>query len=97
MAPPARGGVGPGRCADGALLTGDIVQVIPDRTHVAFMYSYPNLIRERPRIVAAAARMLEPLHYETLYGGWLNSTIPAGASRIVQASARRYAEYTSGI
>ena len=28
----------------GALLSGDIVQVIPDRRHVGFMYSYPNLI-----------------------------------------------------
>ena len=28
----------------GALLTGDIVQVIPDRRYVGFMYSYPNLI-----------------------------------------------------
>jgi hypothetical protein len=81
---------------DGALLTGDIVQVIPDRTHVAFMYSYPNLIPERPHIVAAAARMLEPLEYETLHGAWWDSTIPAGASRIVQESAQRYAEFTSG-
>ena len=28
----------------GALLSGDIVQVIPDRRYVSFMYSYPNLI-----------------------------------------------------
>jgi glyoxylase-like metal-dependent hydrolase (beta-lactamase superfamily II) len=28
----------------GALLSGDIVQVIPDRAYVSFMYSYPNLI-----------------------------------------------------
>ena len=27
-----------------ALLSGDIVQVIPDRRYVSFMYSYPNLI-----------------------------------------------------
>ena len=33
---------GPGR--GGALLSGDIVQVIPDRRYVSFMYSYPNLI-----------------------------------------------------
>ena len=28
----------------GALLSGDIVQVVPDRRYVSFMYSYPNLI-----------------------------------------------------
>ena len=33
----------------GALLAGDIVQVIPDRRHVGFMYSYPNLIPLPPR------------------------------------------------
>ena len=35
-----RGGAG-GR---GALLSGDIVQVVADRDWVSFMYSYPNLI-----------------------------------------------------
>src|SRR5262249_56975221 len=28
----------------GALLTGDIVQLIPDRNYVSFMRSYPNII-----------------------------------------------------
>jgi hypothetical protein len=26
----------------GALLSGDIIQVVPDREYVSFMYSYPN-------------------------------------------------------
>jgi len=79
----------------GALLTGDIIQVIPDRTHVGFMYSYPNLIPERPHVVAAAARMLKPLTYEALHGAWWDSTIPSRADSIVQASARRYADFTN--
>jgi glyoxylase-like metal-dependent hydrolase (beta-lactamase superfamily II) len=33
-----RGGSG----GKGALLTGDIIQVVADRKHVSFMYSYPN-------------------------------------------------------
>ena len=40
----------------GALLTGDIIQVIPDRTHVAFMWSYPNQIPLPDREVQASAR-----------------------------------------
>ena len=28
----------------GALLTGDIIQVVADRKHVSFMYSYPNYV-----------------------------------------------------
>ena len=43
--------------AGGALLTGDIIQIVPDRTHVAFMWSYPNLVplpeAEVDRMVAA--------------------------------------------
>ena len=28
----------------GAILTGDIIQVVADRKHVSFMYSYPNYV-----------------------------------------------------
>ena len=33
-----------GAKSKGALLTGDIIQVVPDRKNVSFMYSYPNYI-----------------------------------------------------
>ena len=45
----------------GALLSGDIVQVIPDRAHVGFMYSYPNLIPLPAAAVARIAAALEPV------------------------------------
>mgnify|MGYP003694251051 CR=1 FL=1 len=38
----------------GALMSGDIVTVVPDRRWVSFMYSYPNLIPERPAVVRRA-------------------------------------------
>ena len=38
----------------GALMSGDIVQVVQDRRWVSFMYSYPNLIPERPAVVRRA-------------------------------------------
>lgn len=80
----------------GALFSGDIINVIPDRTHVSFLYSYPNQIPERPRAVREAAARLEPLRYERLYGGWWDRIIPHGADRIVQESARRYLDFTGG-
>ena len=33
-----------GAYSKGALLTGDIIQVVSDRKHVSFMYSYPNYV-----------------------------------------------------
>lgn len=45
---------------DGLLLSGEIVQVIADREHVAFMYSYPNLIPLAEREVRTIASKLEP-------------------------------------
>ncbi|SFB43382.1 hypothetical protein SAMN05216266_11192 [Amycolatopsis marina] len=79
----------------GALLTGDIVQVIPDRTHVGFMYSYPNLIPERPSVVRAAARLLEPYRFDAIYGAWWDAVIPANGHEIVQRSARRYLRHVA--
>ncbi|QFU86231.1 MBL fold metallo-hydrolase [Amycolatopsis sp. YIM 10] len=82
-----------GAAGKGALLTGDIVQVIPDRKFVGFMYSYPNLIPERPSIVKHAAEILEPYRFEKLHGAWWNSSINADAHGIVQRSAKRYLEH----
>jgi hypothetical protein len=82
--------------ADGTLLSGDIVQVIPDRTHVSFMYSYPNLIplpeAEIRRIVAA----LEPFAYERIIGAWWGTVIPRDGRAIVERSAQRYISAING-
>jgi len=75
---------------DGALLTGDIFQVIPDRAHVGFMWSYPNLVPLPARSVEAIAAALEPYAFEALYGAWWGTVIPTGAKEIVRRSAARY-------
>ncbi|GAA4875204.1 MBL fold metallo-hydrolase [Saccharopolyspora cebuensis] len=77
----------------GSLFSGDIVQVIPDREHVAFMYSYPNLIPERPGVVRRAAELLAGYRFEALYGAWWDAVLPDRASTIVQRSARRYLDF----
>ncbi|MFD9964960.1 MBL fold metallo-hydrolase [Amycolatopsis sp. NPDC058986] len=77
----------------GALLSGDIVQVVPDRTHVGFMYSYPNLIPERPSVVRRAAELLEPYAFEAIYGAWWDAIVRSDGHDVVQRSAKRYLAY----
>src|SRR3954447_6080727 len=75
----------------GALLSGDIVQVIPDRAHVGFMYSYPNLIPLPADSVAAIARALEPYAFETIYGAWWERVVGHDGKGAVRRAAERYA------
>jgi len=80
----------------GTLLSGDIVQVVPDRGHVGFMYSYPNLIPLPAASVAAIAAALEPYAFETIQGAWWGRTIARDAKAIVRRSAERYARALEG-
>lgn len=80
----------------GALLTGDILQVIPDRDFVAFMYSYPNLI---PLPVAEVERIgaaVEPFDFDRIYGAWWGRVIPSGAKDVVRRSVERYRRAIAG-
>ena len=74
----------------GALLTGDIIQVIPDRGFVSFMYSYPNLIPLPAATVGRMAERVKELEFDRIHGAWWDRLIPTGASEIVQRSADRY-------
>ena len=74
----------------GALLTGDIIQVIPDRTFVSFMYSYPNLIPLPARKVEHIAESIEPLAFERIYGAWWDAVVEKDAKEAVRRSAERY-------
>ena len=60
----------------GALLTGDIIQVIPDRAHVGFMWSYPNLVPLPDAEVQRLAAAVEPFAYEAIYGAWWGTRDP---------------------
>ena len=84
-----------GAAGAGVLLTGDIVQVIPDRRFVGFMYSYPNLVPLPDAAVRAIAAKLEPLTFEQIYGAWWGTMIPDGHAA-VQRSAERYARALYG-
>jgi glyoxylase-like metal-dependent hydrolase (beta-lactamase superfamily II) len=81
---------------EGTLLSGDIVQVIPDRRWVSFMYSYPNLIPLPADTVLVMAEKIKPYAFESIQGAWWGTTVRHDAKAIVQRSAERYARALAG-
>ena len=79
-----------------ALLAGDIVQVIPDRRFVGFMYSYPNLIPLPAATVEGIAAALEPFEFDSIYGAWWDRFIERDGSGVVRRSADRYVRAVTG-
>ncbi len=74
----------------GALLAGDIIQVVPDRRWVSFMYSYPNLIPLSGRAIRRVVNSVEPFAFDRVYGAFPMLTVPADGKRAVTRSAERY-------
>lgn len=74
----------------GALLTGDIIQVVQDTRWVSFMYSYPNLIPLPASEVRRIAGAVEPLDFEHIHGAWWGRNVLADAKGAVRRSAERY-------
>ena len=60
----------------GAILSGDIIQVVSDRSYVSFMYSYPNLIPLSAARVRHILAAIEALPYDRIYGSWWESPVP---------------------
>lgn len=74
----------------GSLFPGDALQVVMDRRHVTFMYSYPNVIPLNPAAVRGLQRSVAPLHFQDLFGYSRGRQIVGGAKSAVEASFRRY-------
>jgi hypothetical protein len=74
----------------GALFSGDICAVVQDRRWVSFMYSYPNLIPERPRTIRRALRLLAPFAFDRVYGAWWKRIVDTDGQAAVRRSADRY-------
>ncbi|MFO0929060.1 MAG: MBL fold metallo-hydrolase [Gemmataceae bacterium] len=74
----------------GALLTGDIIQVVADRKHVSFMYSYPNHVPLSAAVVDQIVRAVEPFEYERVYGAFWDTVIEWDGKAAVARSAERY-------
>ncbi len=73
-----------------ALLSGDIVQVLPGGRWVSFMYSYPMLIPLPAREVERIAAALERLEFARIYGAWWDRVVRAEGKDVVRRSAERY-------
>lgn len=80
------------RCggSKGALLTGDIIQVVQDRRYVSFMRSYPNLIPLGPAAINRILKNIEPFPFEQIYGAWWKANVLANGKAAVARSAERY-------
>ena len=74
----------------GALLTGDILQVVSDRRYVSFMYSYPNLIPLPASAVQRIVDAVAPYAYDRIYGAWWDRVVEHDAKAAVVRSAQRY-------
>lgn len=80
----------------GALLTGDIIQVVQDRRFVSFMYSYPNLIPLPARAVRRIVAAVRPYAFDRIYGAWWDRVVQQDAKAAVVRSAERYVAAIEG-
>jgi hypothetical protein len=74
----------------GALLTGDIIQVVPDRKHVSFMYSYPNYIPLSASSVERIVKAVESFSFDRIYGAFWDMVIQRNGKAAIKRSAQRY-------
>lgn len=74
----------------GALLTGDTIYVVADRSWVTFMYSYPNSIPLPAREIRRMRDAIAPYSFDRLYAAWFERVVSKDASAVVQRSAERY-------
>ncbi len=74
----------------GALLSGDLIMVVPDRRHVSFMYSYPNLIPLGPERVRRVVAAVAPYRFDRIYGAWWERVVERDGKACVERSAARY-------
>ena len=80
----------------GALLSGDILQVTPDRGVVGFMYSYPNYLPLPAWEVDAVADAVLALPFDRIYGAFEGGRIGQGAREAVEQGRRRYLQALRG-
>ena len=72
------------------MLSGDIIQVVPDRKHVSFMYSYPNYIPLGASAIKKIVQAVEPFEYDRIYGAFWDMVIDEDGKAVVKESAARY-------
>jgi hypothetical protein len=76
----------------GAVLAGDVLQVVMDRRYVSFMYSYPNYTPLPAATVRRIARQLEPYPFERIFGAWFGAVVREDGKAALRRSAERYVQ-----
>jgi hypothetical protein len=74
----------------GALLSGDVIQVVMDRDWASFMWSFPNFIPLPAREVGRIRGIVETLRFDRLYGAFAWAVMDPDARAKVLRSADRY-------
>lgn len=74
----------------GALLVGDILQVVADRRHLGFMRSYPNHIPLGEAAVRRIGQVLEPWRFDAIYGAFWGRVLPQGGRQALATSVARH-------
>jgi len=85
-----------GAGGDGAVLSGDIIQVAPGAHRVSFMWSYPNM---RPLAGASVRRIAATIagwRFARIYGAFAGREVTADGNAVVAASAAEYCAALEG-
>ena len=80
----------------GALLSGDVVQVVLDRKTVSFMRSFPNYIPLSAPGVTRIVDALAPYDFEVIHGAFPDRSIARDGKAALQRSAERYLSWIQG-
>ncbi|GAA0599975.1 MBL fold metallo-hydrolase [Craurococcus roseus] len=81
----------------GALLVGDVMQVLPDRKHLGLMRSYPCLIPLPPEQVRRMAERCAALPFDAIHGAFADRDIVAGGKEALARSAERHCAWAQAM
>lgn len=81
----------------GTLLTADVVSVAMDARYVSFMRSFPNYLPLGRPAIERIVRMLDPVAFARIYGGWWHSVVAENAKEVIARSAVRYLDAIEGL
>ncbi len=85
-----------GCAGKGALLSGDIVQVVQDNKSVSFMWSFPNFIPLSGPAVEGVVAALKPYAFDRIHGAFNDRTIWSDGKGVLERSAERYLKLIRG-
>jgi len=80
----------------GALLSGDIVQVVQDNKSVSFMWSFPNFIPLSGPRVEGVIDALKAYNFDRIHGAFTDRTIWSDGKGVMERSAARYLKIIRG-